>query len=42
MSNMERNRLITEKCGKSLTDARETTNNENGPQDTSVHPNECE
>ena len=42
MSNMERNHMITGQCGKLLTNARETTNNENGPQDTSVYPNECE
>ena len=37
-----RNHLITSQCGKPLTDAREPINNENGPQDTLVHPNECE
>ena len=42
MSKMERNYLIIGQCGKLLTDVRETTNNENGPQDTLVHPNECE
>ena len=42
MLNMERNHLITAQCGKPLTYARETTNNENGPQDTVVHPNACE
>ena len=42
MSNMEINYMIIGQCGKSLIDDRETTNNENGPQDSSVHPNECE
>ena len=34
MSNMQEHRLITSQWWKLLTDARETTNNDNGPQGT--------
>ena len=41
-SNMQEHRLITNQWWKLLTDARETTNNDNGPQGTKVQSTVCE